>query len=438
MSMAIDGLVSGLDTTGLIKSLMQLEAVPQALLKNKVSESTALISALQGLNTSVAGLATLAAKTAKTDSLDLFTASSSTPTVTAAVTTGASAGQIDLVVGSLAQTHLSVSDALTAWPDTGLTITSAGGTATAITAASTSLDDVVSAINAAGAGVTATKVAVGAAGFRLQLTATESGAAGSFTVSGTAAAMTEVKAGQDAQVTLWAGTSAAQAITSSTNSFANLLPGVAITVSAVSVDPVTVKVARNDAAISTVASDLVTGLNGVFALIATKSAVVNSTNGAGAPVVSGGVFTGDSTVRDINQRILSAASLPVNGRSPSEIGISISKTGTMEFNATKFAAALQKDPAGVEATLQEIASRVAVAAGAASDKFSGQITAKVSGQQSLVKDLGNRIADWDLRLASRKSSLERTYAALEVQLSNMNSQSSWLSAQIAGLPSGGA
>ena len=62
-------------------------------------------------------------------------------------------------------------------------------------------------------------------------------------------------------------------------------------------------------------------------------------------------------MRSVNQSILSAASLPVGTppTSPSEIGISITKTGTMEFDATKFAAALAADPAGTAAKVQEIA-----------------------------------------------------------------------------------
>ena len=37
MGFAVDGLSSSLDTTALINGLMQLEAIPQSLLKNKVS-----------------------------------------------------------------------------------------------------------------------------------------------------------------------------------------------------------------------------------------------------------------------------------------------------------------------------------------------------------------------------------------------------------------
>ena len=49
-------------------------------------------------------------------------------------------------------------------------------------------------------------------------------------------------------VTLWAGTSAEQVVTSSTNTFADLLPGVSVTVTAASPDPVTLTVARDGAA----------------------------------------------------------------------------------------------------------------------------------------------------------------------------------------------
>jgi flagellar hook-associated protein 2 len=162
---------------------------------------------------------------------------------------------------------------------------------------------------------------------------------------------------------------------------------------------------------------------------------VNSTDSTGKAIVSGGVFSGDSTVRDVKQLILNAASSPVDGRSPSEIGISITKTGTLQFDADKFATAMKDDPEFVKRVLSEISSRVATAASSASDKYDGMITSKITGQESLVKSLGTQIDSWDLRLASRRSTLERTYAAMEVQLSNMNAQSAWLTAQVSALTS---
>jgi flagellar hook-associated protein 2 len=451
--MAVDGLISGLDTTSLINQLMTLEAGPQTLLKAKVTTTNTLVTALQGLNASVASLATLAGKSATADSLNIYAATSSSSTVTTSASSTATSGSLDIVVDQLAQSQVGVTKAMTVAPTTDYTLVAKDGTQTAITAASTDLDDVVSAINAADAGITATKIASGtnAAGetqYRLQIAGNETGADGAFALhAGTSAMVADgtstnlltdtgaavIRTAQDASVTLWKGTGAEQIITSATNTFADLLPGVAVTVSAVSATPVTVSVSRDDAAVSSIASGLVDSLNTLFALISTKSAVVSSTDSTGAAVVSGGIFSGDSTVRDVKQLILNAASYPVDGRSPSEIGISITKTGTLYFDADRFASAMAENPEFVKSVLAEISSRVAEAATSSSDKYDGLITARITGQESLVKDLGTQIDSWDLRLTSRRAGLERTYAALEVQLSNMNAQSAWLTAQVESL-----
>ena len=72
MGISLDGLASGLDTTALISSMMQVEAIPQTLLKNKSSGIQSMVSALQGLNSKVAALATQATAAAKPGALDLY------------------------------------------------------------------------------------------------------------------------------------------------------------------------------------------------------------------------------------------------------------------------------------------------------------------------------------------------------------------------------
>lgn len=448
MGLAIDGLSSGLDTTSLINSLMSIEAAPQNLLKSRVAAVQSRISALQGLNSSVADLATKALKFADSKAWDFYAASATSAKVTAAVSSGAAAGSIDFTVSSLAQRQTSVSDAMTEWPDSPAVLTVVvGGASKEITAKSTSLDDVVSAINGAGAGITAGKVAVGAGGYRLQFTSAESGTQGAFSIyRGNAAAVadqtaaplatTQIRTAQDAAVVLWAGTAAEQTLTSPTNTFSNLLSGVSVTVAEVSSTPVTVTVAKDTAQISKTAADLVGSVNGILAQISTKSTVVSSTNAAGSPMTSGGVFTGDSTVRSVNANILAAASQPVNGKSPSEFGFVLTKAGAMEFNATRFSEAVAKDPAAALAAAAAIAGRLSEAAKQASDPATGLLSTKIKGQQTEAKDFNAQIVSWDDRLAARRASLQRTYSALEVALSGMKAQSSWLSSQLAGLSSG--
>jgi flagellar hook-associated protein 2 len=443
MGISLDGLASGLDTTALIGSIMQVEAIPQTLLKNKSADIQSMVSALQGLNGKVAALATQATAAAKPGALDLYTATTSSDKVVANTTAGATAGSIDFQVTKLAQTQVTLTpkiNAVVGWPYTTMTIRS-GGVDYTIEPLGNNLDDVVSAVNAAGAGVTATKVAVGNGDFRLQFTATKSGEAGKFEITSPAATFTNTTEAQDAELVLWpTSTADIQAtIKSSTNTFADVLPGVSVTAKEVSAAPVTLTVARDDAGITKLASDLVAGVNGIFSYVATRTAVTTTTGTSGTKT-SAGIFAGDSTVRSLNQDILSAASLPVGTppRSPSEIGISITKTGTMEFDATKFAAALAADPAGTAAKVQEIAGRIAAAATTASDKYDGTLTKTITGQQSEVSDLANRISDWDTRLASRQATLKSTYAGLEVALSNMKAQQSWLTSQLAGLSGGSA
>jgi flagellar hook-associated protein 2 len=435
VGLAIDGLSSGLDTTTLINSLMTLEAAPQNLIKTRAAAVQNRISALQGLNSAVADLGTKATKLAEPKGLELYSATSSSTKVTTTVGTGAKPGTVDFTVSQLAQTQVSVTQNLAAWPETTLTITSQDGKATTVTPSSTSLDDVVSAVNAAGAGVVASKVSVGGGEFRLQFTSGATGSAGGFAISGPsgAADLTTVQTAQDAQIKLWTGTSAEATISSPTNTFTSLLQGVSASVSEVSTAPTRVTVARDNAQISKAASDLVSTVNGVLAQISTKTAVVTSTDAAGSPITSAGVFTGDSTIRTVSAAVLSAASAPIDGRSLSELGISVTKTGTLEFDATKFGDALAKDASGTMAAVATVAGRIAEAAKQASDPVNGLLSTKIKGQQSTAKDYAAQIESWDDRLQMRRENLQRTYSALEVALSGMKAQSAWLSSQLAGL-----
>jgi len=458
MSLAIDGLVSGLNTTSLINQLMTIESQPQTLLKSKVSTTQTLVNALQGLNSSVASLASTAKRVALPATVDLFTASASATSVTVSAATGATVGQLDISVSAIAKSQVSVSAAMTAWPDNPATFTvvKSDGTKVELTAPSTSLGDIADTINSSTAGVKAVRVAAGSDGsgaplYRLQLSSTATGAAGAFRIyRGSAADVTAgnatdlmaatgaatISSASDASVKLWAGTAAEQVITSSTNSFTAILPGVSITVSKVEASPVTITIAKDTAGVSAVAANLVAGLAVVFGTIDAQSTVMQGTSSTGQPTTSAGVFTGNSTVQDIRARIQAAASAPVNGKSPSEIGLVVTRDGTIQYDQDKFAVALAADPAGTQAMLQTIASRISDAATVSSDKYTGTLTTAINGQNTSLQSLNDQISGWDVRLASQRAGLETTYSALEVTLSNMKAQSSWLESQLSALSTG--
>ncbi len=124
-------------------------------------------------------------------------------------------------------------------------------------------------------------------------------------------------------------------------------------------------------------------------------------------------------------------STPVNGKSPSSIGIVIQKDGTFSFDAAVFQKALADDPQGTQAMLSGVATNVGAAATAASDKYTGSITTSITGQQSVAKDLTTQIDNWSDRLTARRATLQAQYSALETSLSKLQSQSAWLSSQLA-------
>ena len=452
MGLSIDGLVSGLDTTALIKSLMDVEAIPRNLLSSKKNDTNGIITQLQSLNSAVQTLADQSKTASGGTALTFFTATASSSAVT--VTAGADAAPTaaaDIVVDRVARAHTVVTAASAAWPDDPpvLTLENAAGDRVEVTAASTSMQDVARAITAAGTGITATVVRAGTdvdgnTTYRLQLTADQTGQAGAFRVyRGDAAAGTAtdvatapggavVTVGADAQLRLWAGTAAEQIVTSSGNTFTGLFPGVDVTVSAASPDPVSIQVAVDQNARSKAAGDFVNGVASILTRIDKGSTATVPDAPGGTTTL--GVFTGDSTVRALRQALADAVQRPVNGISPSTIGISIDRHGVLSFDRDAFAAAAAADPEATQALFAGIAARVQDVSTQYSDKYDGMLTARIVGQQNEVTALGDQIARWDVRLEQRQATLQRTYAHLETMLSQMQSQSSYLTSQLASLP----
>ncbi|TJY71509.1 flagellar hook-associated protein [Arthrobacter sp. CAU 1506] len=444
MAFSIGGLVSGLETATMINQLMQLEARPQTLLKNKVAGTQTLVSALQALNTRVADLGKVAAETAKPRALDIYTGTSTSEKVTVTTAEGASAGGLDLEVVQLAKAQVSVSALLSDWPESAniLTIALQDGREIDVDTAGKNLDQVIKAVNDSGAGVVATKVSVGTdpanPQYRLQFASKATGAAQEFSVSLGAERFDtlEVSKAQDAEVLIWGGI---QSIKSASNTFTDLLPGISVALAADTPvgEKTSITVTRDEEAVTAKAKALVDGLTDLFAFIAKNSSVTVSTS-TGSTTAKGGIFTGDSSVRDIEQRMLTATISPIDGRSPSEIGISITKEGAIEFDAEKFGKAMKEDSAWAEKVVQTIAGRVETVAKEASDQYDGAITQRIQGQESLVKTLNDQVTEWDTRLAMRRSTLERTWAQLEVTLNSLQSQGDWLSSQLATLPAWGS
>lgn len=444
-SIGIDGLISGLKTSDIIDQLMAVEGNQQSLLASKKSGLSSLATALQSLNTKVASLTTAATNAKSADSWQATTATSSSTSVTAVTSTGAQPSAISLTVDKIAASQSTLYTLPTSYsadkPQFTLTI---GGEETTITALSSNIGDITAAFNASGTGVTASSVNVGtkdAPVYRLQLTGSSTGTANAFTLTadnpndGTSLGAQEIRVASDAKVTLWPGTAGETSVTSESNTFTGLITGVDLTVSKESADPVTVTVARSSGAMSTLAQNLVTNLNAVLGDITDRTKSTSSTASDGGTVLSGGLFSGNSGIRLLQQNLLDVGSISAGGKSAASVGIVLNKDGTFTFDAAVFATSYSADPEATQAVVQKIAAALEGTGTAASDSKSGTITSQITSNQEEVDDLADRIADWDTRLADRRASLVKIYAAMEVSLSKMQSTSNYLTQQIAQLNS---
>ena len=445
------GVVSGLNTSALVAAEIESESGSKEALQKQVTSDNTLLTALRSLNTSYASLAALSTADAAPQAWNVFTATSSDPSVSATATTSASAGAITFSVGSVAAAQVEVTAPIKDSSTTPTyTIVGSTGTQVDINPASGSVADIVTAINQSSAGVSAIAVAsgkdatTGATLYRLQLTSSNSGASGAFSIyqgspgdvtAGTASNLLDqpgsasIQSASDASVTLWSGSAAAQTITSARNTFTGLLPGITVTVSKVVPTPVTLTLASNTATITNAASTLVATVDTLLASIRSSSSVTSSTDSSGNLTTSGGPFTGDSLIRNASYALFNTIAQPASGVSPASIGIILHNDGSITFDAAAFQSALAADPSGTHALLQSISSAVAAEATTQSDPVSGSLTGRVTSLTSDISGLDSQVAAWTTELAARQTALEGAFAAMESQLSALKTQSNWLSQQ---------
>jgi flagellar hook-associated protein 2 len=210
--------------------------------------------------------------------------------------------------------------------------------------------------------------------------------------------------------------------------------------------PITVTVGSDPDAVASKVQALVDAVNGAITNVKTYT---NNSKGSTA------ALKGDYAVGQLAGQLLDAVSFAIGtDGSPAQVGFQLTKDGKITFDKSKFLSALAADPAmaqrmvagndvgagvdgvagtGDDVAASGIAGRLLGVARSASDSATGSLVKLAEGQDSLVKDITDRIAAWDLRLAKRKEMLTRQFGAMETALSSLKNQSNWLAGQLAQL-----
>ena len=447
------GLISGMDTAGIIDQLMQVEANSQTLLAQRKSADQSKATAYRAVNTRFAALQTAAEALAKTETWTAAKATSSSTAVTATAAAGAATGSVTFAVTKTATSHSVISDQK--WTVSGTqtaadvpygATTIAVGTATPVTVGGTgTLADAVKAINArTDLKLTATAVKVSPTEYRLQVTSKDTGAASVFSI-GDPDTFDPVTAGQDAELKV--GGATGYTMTSATNTFSGLIDGTTFTVSA-EAPSVTLTVSSDPQAVADKLSALVNSANGLLDAISSYT----KADSASASL------KGDATLRQLSSQVLDSVSrtLGADG-SLSAVGVQLTRDGHLVFDQSAFLKTMAAQPDKARRMLTEetrttgvdgiagntddvvtpigLAGRLAALAKTASNDTTGTLTLLAKSKDSSAEDLQDRIDAWDIRLELRRTALTRQFTAMETALSTLQNQSSWLSSQISSLPS---
>jgi flagellar hook-associated protein 2 len=448
----------------MISQLMTIEAQSQTALKSKVTKAQTAVASYQSVNAKVAALKSAGDTLGQLSTWRAIKATSSSSTVSASTSTNinAATGSLTFNVTSLASkqyttmpvdttpidtngdgktdstTALAVPDSITITKGSYDTNGQFTGSADAVSidiSGDKSAGGIAKAINAANCGVTAYVMTTGDNQGVLQMASSKTGASNGFQLSGLdqsglAQASPASTYAKDAQLVVNGGGTDTYTVSSSTNTFTNLMAGVTLTVSKEE-NGVTVDVANDTSSIADQFQAMVDAANAALQEISKQTAYDSSTK-------TGQPLTGDFSVREMSQKILSSISMGLSYDDPastkdnplpkikfgslSKIGIQLDSTGQLTFNRAKFNDAYANDPTSIGDQVESMG-----------DSMATNLTSIITGRNNEISGLNDQISDWDVRLAAKREALQKQYADLEVSLGKLKDQSNWLSGQLAGL-----
>ncbi|MCS5575488.1 MAG: flagellar filament capping protein FliD, partial [Pseudomonadales bacterium] len=368
------GIGSGVLSSDLVDQLVSAERKPtESRLDFRAQRTEALLSAYGTLRSAVTELRLPMRQLSAPDNLTAFSATSSNEEVAVTVDDSkASRGTYTVQVDSLAQSQSLASGVFSDKDSTTIgtgVLTLRAGTETksiTIDGSNNTLQGLANEINDAGIGVTAGVIDTGS-GFRLVMSAEETGTANAISVTvsdddGNSADsvglsqfafdtstknLTETIAAKDAVVQV----NGIQ-ITRSTNSIENVIDGLSFDLTAEGVTS-TIKVEQDFGAVADRVQGFVDKFNNL-------QSTISGLAGFNAETGQGGILSGDSTVRGIQNQLRSLLTGVVPGlenasvRSLADVGITTNfETGGLELDRAKLEEQLNNNPDDVTALFAE-------------------------------------------------------------------------------------
>ena len=422
---AFSGIVSGLNTSSIITSLVNAAKASESQYTSQQSTLSDQKTAVDAISASLSSLGTFAQSLELPSTLQLKTATTSDSHLSVAVSGDATATTHTMRVEQIASAQTVSSKTFTTdapgMLGTGsVQITSGSASATINYDSTDTLETIAAKINGANAGATASVLFDGTS-YRLMVASNSTGTANksTFVDSGDSLQLSDpnnikVKA-QDAIVDI-----DGVPVTRSSNVIDDALPGATITVNSAqaATDPDTsVTVANDTTGLTSLLNTLVSDYNAVSGALGVQM-TYNQSATTQAPLF------GDSTMRQLQSSMSAIASQSFGGMNLTQLGITIDSDGNMSLDSDTLNATLQSNPNALSDMFvtNGLATALYNMTTEYTDPVNGILTAKdksITDQTSTLQDEINQIEDNATAMQTR---LQDEFNQLETTMSQLQSE----------------
>jgi flagellar hook-associated protein 2 len=242
---------------------------------------------------------------------------------------------------------------------------------------------------------------------------------------------------------------------SETNVVDNAIPGLRLTLKAVSSTPVSINVGQADIDRTAIASKVKTFVDAYNAVVNTTRAEV-AEKSVPSPQTVGDLKQGtlfgdlglDSMLSGLRNGLRDTLSGLTGVDDLSDIGIGVpagtggdstddAKAGRFTLDTGKLTTALSNDPTAVSSFLDSLATKVDGLVNRQTGATGSILDSRVGSTVTDLKDLSSSLDAMNLRIDAEEQRYKAQFAAMESALANFQTQQAWLTGQLASLPTGG-
>ncbi|MEZ5316952.1 MAG: flagellar filament capping protein FliD [Vicinamibacterales bacterium] len=435
---------NNIDFNVVLDAIMQQASQPLTALQTRQRDLQSQVTTFRTFSSQISSLQSAAGALGDEDSFNSFAGSTTDATALGvSVGGGAVAGHYDVVVNELARAQVTASASSS--PDANSTVVASAGTLTiggvdVTLTGDVTLQGLADAINDTdGIGVSASVIRTATDTYRLVLTSSQTGADYAFTITnaltgGLGITFTDTDgdgtSGDSAADNAVSASDASLlvnniAVTGSSNTFADVIPGVTLT--ALRKDTATtigVDVASDSTAIKTKAQKFVSAYNDLVKFTTDqRNASVAGTSGA---------IGRDPLVRQLRSslrtELLGESAAGTTFTRLSEVGIEFTTAGTLQINDAVFNEAVATDPDAVRALFtgdDGVFGRVATQLKEYT-QASGFIPSATDRLTQQASGLDSQILSMQQRLAVQREGLLREFIQADQIMSQLRNQSSSL------------